>query len=127
MNDLQWSRHGHDHGDMLARESGATVLRLHYNSGLHVSDNGAMFGARWLARQPAGRYTMEEAVRATFAATLAEQAAAEAALQAGRVLGARDCLQVLVRSHFDVLLGPESDFIPVMLYEWRSLSPSVPS
>lgn len=32
-------------------------------------------------------------------------------------------LHALVRSHFDVLLGPDSDFIPVMLYEWRSLTP----
>jgi hypothetical protein len=30
---------------------------------------------------------------------------------------------VLVRHHFDVLLGPGSDFIPVMLYEGRSLNP----
>jgi hypothetical protein len=40
MNDLQWARHGHDHGEMLARDAGWTVLALHYNSGLHVSDNG---------------------------------------------------------------------------------------
>jgi TetR/AcrR family transcriptional regulator, cholesterol catabolism regulator len=33
-------------------------------------------------------------------------------------------LRGLVRSHFDILLGPGSDFIPVMLYEWRSLTPS---
>jgi AcrR family transcriptional regulator len=33
-------------------------------------------------------------------------------------------LQVLVRHHFDVLLGPDSDFIPVMLYEGRSLNPA---
>ncbi len=32
-------------------------------------------------------------------------------------------LAILVRNHFDVLLGPGSDFIPVMLYEWRSLTP----
>jgi AcrR family transcriptional regulator len=31
-------------------------------------------------------------------------------------------LHVLIRNQFDVLLGPDSDFIPVMLYEWRSLS-----
>jgi AcrR family transcriptional regulator len=31
-------------------------------------------------------------------------------------------LGVLVRNHFDVLLGPGSDFIPVMLYEARSLN-----
>ena len=31
-------------------------------------------------------------------------------------------MRLLVRAHFDVLLGPGSDFIPVMLYEARSLS-----
>jgi AcrR family transcriptional regulator len=35
----------------------------------------------------------------------------------------RDLLAVLIRNHFDVLLGPGSDFIPVMLYESRSISP----
>lgn len=35
----------------------------------------------------------------------------------------RERLRVLVRNHFEVLLGPDSDFIPVMLYEWRFLSP----
>jgi AcrR family transcriptional regulator len=33
-------------------------------------------------------------------------------------------LRALVRAHFDILLGPGSDFIPVMLYEWRSLTPA---
>jgi TetR/AcrR family transcriptional regulator, cholesterol catabolism regulator len=28
----------------------------------------------------------------------------------------------LVRAHFDILLGRGSDFVPVMLYEWRSLN-----
>ncbi|MES2973830.1 MAG: TetR/AcrR family transcriptional regulator [Pseudomonadota bacterium] len=32
-------------------------------------------------------------------------------------------LAVLIRNHFDVLLGPGSDFIPVMLYEARSITP----
>jgi TetR/AcrR family transcriptional regulator, cholesterol catabolism regulator len=36
----------------------------------------------------------------------------------------RERLRVLVRHHFEILLGPHSDFIPVMLYEWRSLSPA---
>lgn len=31
-------------------------------------------------------------------------------------------LALLIRNHFDVLLGPGSDFIPVMLYEARSIS-----
>jgi AcrR family transcriptional regulator len=40
--------------------------------------------------------------------------------------GAQDAeaqLRALVRSHFEVLLGPASDFIPVMLYESRALTP----
>ena len=40
MNDLQWSRDGHDHGAMLAREFGYTPVYLHYNSGQHISING---------------------------------------------------------------------------------------
>ncbi|HMZ86250.1 MAG TPA: TetR/AcrR family transcriptional regulator [Giesbergeria sp.] len=32
-------------------------------------------------------------------------------------------LAALVRHHFEILFGPEGDFIPVMLYEWRSLTP----
>ena len=32
-------------------------------------------------------------------------------------------LRALVRNHFEVLLGPASDFIPVMLYESRALTP----
>ena len=35
----------------------------------------------------------------------------------------RERLAALVRHHFEVLFGPEGDFIPVMLYEWRSLTP----
>ena len=40
MNDLQWSRNGHDHGALLAAETGCTALYLRYNSGLHIADNG---------------------------------------------------------------------------------------
>jgi len=40
MNDLQWTRGGHDHGAALGRDLGFTPLYLHYNSGLHVSTNG---------------------------------------------------------------------------------------
>ncbi len=40
MNDLQWQRVGHDHGEVLARELGYTPVYLHYNSGLSVSTNG---------------------------------------------------------------------------------------
>jgi TetR/AcrR family transcriptional regulator, cholesterol catabolism regulator len=31
--------------------------------------------------------------------------------------------RILILNHFEVLLNPESEFIPVMLYEWRSLTP----
>ena len=40
MNDLQWRRNGHDHGEALAAAGGYTPLYLHYNSGEHVSQNG---------------------------------------------------------------------------------------
>lgn len=33
-------------------------------------------------------------------------------------------LRRLIRAHFDTLLGPGNDFVPVMLYERRSLSPA---
>ena len=35
----------------------------------------------------------------------------------------RKRLPALVRQHCEILLGPEGDFVPVMLYEWRSLTP----
>lgn len=43
MNDLQWRRNGHDHGDLLQRERGYTAVYLHYNSGRHISENGRDF------------------------------------------------------------------------------------
>jgi hypothetical protein len=45
LNDLQWTRQGHDHGAALARDLGFTPIYLHYNSGLHVSVNGRAFAA----------------------------------------------------------------------------------
>ncbi len=40
MNDLQWLRNNHDHGQALAEELGYTCLYLHYNTGKHVTENG---------------------------------------------------------------------------------------
>jgi len=40
MNDRQWRRNDHDHGDALARELGMTPVYVHYNTGRHVSENG---------------------------------------------------------------------------------------
>jgi pimeloyl-ACP methyl ester carboxylesterase len=45
MNDLQWNRQGHDHGAALERDHGYVAVYVHYNSGLHVSDNGASLAA----------------------------------------------------------------------------------
>ena len=45
MNDLQWQRAGHDHGEALAREAGYTPVYLHYNTGLSVSTNGRVLAA----------------------------------------------------------------------------------
>jgi TetR/AcrR family transcriptional regulator, cholesterol catabolism regulator len=58
---------------------------------------------------------MQEGMRSA----LQRQDAALARLSDGASAEAR--LQALVRNHFEVLLGPDSDFIPVMLYEWRAL------
>ena len=43
LNDLQWTRKGHNHGAALARNLGYTPVYLHYNSGLHISTNGRAF------------------------------------------------------------------------------------
>ncbi len=40
MNDLQWTREGHNHGTALGSALGFTPVYLNYNSGLHVSING---------------------------------------------------------------------------------------
>ena len=40
MNDLQWTREGHNHGQALARDLDASAVYLHYNSGRHISVNG---------------------------------------------------------------------------------------
>jgi hypothetical protein len=45
MNDLQWTRQGHNHGATLDRDLGYTPVYLHYNSGQHISTNGQAFTA----------------------------------------------------------------------------------
>lgn len=61
---------------------------------------------------------MEEGMHAA----LARQRAALDAPEYLRLQPAQQ-LRVLVQIHFEVLLGPGNDFVPVMLYEWRSLQP----
>ena len=43
MNDLQWTRDGHNHGAALSQDLGYMPVYLHYNTGLHVSTNGRAF------------------------------------------------------------------------------------
>jgi len=43
MNDRQWRRKGHNHGDQLSAALGLTPVYLRYNTGLPVMDNGRQF------------------------------------------------------------------------------------
>ena len=61
---------------------------------------------------------MEEGMRTALAR---QRLAMQTALACGRLPAAQ--LRTLVQAHFEVLLGPGNDFVPVMLYEWRSLQP----
>jgi pimeloyl-ACP methyl ester carboxylesterase len=46
MNDQQWLRDGHNHGDALAQSLHATAVYVRYNSGRHVSQNAAELAAQ---------------------------------------------------------------------------------
>ena len=59
-------------------------------------------------------------MRDGMAQAAASQSAALAALSP-RASGVQR-LRALVRNHLQIMVGPDSDFIPVMLYEWRLLS-----
>jgi TetR/AcrR family transcriptional regulator, cholesterol catabolism regulator len=63
---------------------------------------------------------MEEGMRSAIAR---QQRALQSAGNAPAAPDSAMQLRVLIRNHFDVLLGPGSDFIPVMLYEARSITP----
>jgi len=43
MNDLQWNKQGHNHATCLHEDLGVAPIYLHYNTGLHISENGKMF------------------------------------------------------------------------------------
>lgn len=60
---------------------------------------------------------MEEGMRRALAR---QQATLQA--PAGTTFTPREQLRILVQVHLDVLLGPGNDFVPVMLYEARSLA-----
>ncbi|MFO0460369.1 MAG: lipase family alpha/beta hydrolase [Burkholderiales bacterium] len=90
MNDLQWTRAGHDHGVALADSAGWTPLRLHYDSGRHVADNGRELSATLealLARWPVP--VDEIAIRGHSMGGLVARAACIAAHEAGHAWPAR--------------------------------------
>ena len=65
---------------------------------------------------------MEEGMRSAHERQLAALHGASAG-KASKAARPHQLLALLIRNHLDVLLGPGSDFIPVMLYESRSLTP----
>ncbi len=70
---------------------------------------------------------MEEGMHAALARQVRALQGGEGAAEAGPPAAATvrepvAQLRRLIRAHFDTLLGPGNDFVPVMLYEHRSLS-----
>ena len=62
MNPQQWQRNGLDLGATLAAEGGSTLLHLHYNSGLHISDNGRRLADQLEALRQAWPVPLDELV-----------------------------------------------------------------
>jgi AcrR family transcriptional regulator len=60
---------------------------------------------------------MEEGMHAALAR---QHAAVSQPSYAGQTFAGQ--LRALIQAHYEVLLGPGNDFVPVMLYEWRSLN-----
>jgi len=62
MDDLCWTRGNHNHGEALAEALQMTPLYLRYNTGLHVSDNGATLSSLVEALLDAWPVPVEELV-----------------------------------------------------------------
>lgn len=62
---------------------------------------------------------MEEGMHSALAR---QAAAAEVGAKDAEAHTPQDQFRRLIRAHFETLLGPGNDFVPVMLYEHRSLS-----
>jgi AcrR family transcriptional regulator len=107
--------------DQLIRAS-ARLFRTKGYDGTSVRDIAAATGMQsgsWVyhfrTKQDILAAVMEEGL-----ARALERIEAIAALE----LEPREKFRALVRTHLENLLGPGRDFIPVLLYEWRSLEPS---
>ena len=62
MGDHQWRRGDHDHGEIIARRRGLTRVDLNYNSGRHISTNGAELARQLDALVHAWPVPLEEIV-----------------------------------------------------------------
>ena len=64
--------------------------------------------------------TKQDILAAVMEEGLQQALARIEAIAAGQ-LSPREQFRALLRTHLDTLLGPGQDFIPVLLYDWRSL------
>jgi TetR/AcrR family transcriptional regulator, cholesterol catabolism regulator len=100
----------------------SAAAKLFRNRGFHVTttrDIAAAVGMH--SGSPFYHFKTKEAL---LHAVMDEGMQSALARQAALPLRAdqpEQALSLLIRNHFGVLLGARSDFIPVMLYEWRSL------
>jgi AcrR family transcriptional regulator len=110
-----------DRRGQLIRES-ARLFRERGYEGTSVRDIAAATGLQsgsWVyhfkTKQDILAAVMEEGLRGSL----------ERIEAIGReVLAPRARFEALVRAHLDTILAPGQDFIPVLLYDWRSLEPA---
>jgi AcrR family transcriptional regulator len=107
--------------DQLIRAS-ARLFREKGYHGTSVRDIAAATGMQ------SGSWVYHFRTKQDILASVMEEGLARA-LERIEAIGARDLeprekFRALVRTHLETLLGPGQDFIPVLLYEWRSLEPA---
>jgi TetR/AcrR family transcriptional regulator, cholesterol catabolism regulator len=108
------------------RELIRSAARLFRRKGFHATSTRDIAAA--VGMQSGSPFYHFESKTALLAAVM-EEGMRTAIARQQKVLEQADgadaptCLRALIRNHFDVLLGPGSDFIPVMLYEARSITP----
>ena len=117
MNDRQWARDGHDHGAALAADAGYTPVYLRYNSGRHVSTNGAELSAAIEDLVAAWPRPIERlAIVGHSMGGLLARSAWQQAVDAGRAWPARvDDLVFLGTPHHGAPLERAGNWIDVLL------------
>jgi AcrR family transcriptional regulator len=107
--------------DQLIRAS-AKLFRENGFDGTSVRDIAAATGMQsgsWVYHFP----TKQDILAAVMEEGLSRALARIEAI-AAQDLAPREKFRALVRTHLENLLGPGQDFIPVLLYDWRSLEAS---